>query len=243
MVKGISRCLAVLLLVFAAATGRAATSTLGFSSLPSAQGWTYDGPHVGEAEVFSVGAGTLTLNTMGLGYYDWAQYELFNFLAPQLPFSIEITARVLGQYHFNPAQDSMQGALTFGAITATRQGQTDSFTVVDIGENFINTHWDNIAFDNSVFHTFKLSVSPVDGTFSLFVDGTSLSSGCACMGSGGVSKVFFGDPGWSVNGNVEIQRIEVIQQPVPEPEIHAMLLAGLGLLGFIARRRKKPLAA
>jgi hypothetical protein len=27
--------------------------------------------------------------------------------------------------------------------------------------------------------------------------------------------------------------------PVPEPETYAMMLAGLGLLGFIARRRKQ----
>ena len=26
--------------------------------------------------------------------------------------------------------------------------------------------------------------------------------------------------------------------PVPEPETYAMLLAGFGLLGFVARRRK-----
>ena len=31
-------------------------------------------------------------------------------------------------------------------------------------------------------------------------------------------------------------------QPVPEPETYAMLLAGLGLMGFTARRRKKPAA-
>ena len=31
--------------------------------------------------------------------------------------------------------------------------------------------------------------------------------------------------------------------PVPEPETYAMLLAGLGLLGFAARRRKQKLAA
>jgi hypothetical protein len=31
--------------------------------------------------------------------------------------------------------------------------------------------------------------------------------------------------------------------PVPEPETYAMMLAGLGLLGFVARRRKQKLAA
>ena len=31
--------------------------------------------------------------------------------------------------------------------------------------------------------------------------------------------------------------------PIPEPETYAMLLAGLGLLGFAARRRKLKLAA
>ncbi|SFH44465.1 PEP-CTERM protein-sorting domain-containing protein/MYXO-CTERM domain-containing protein [Nitrosospira sp. Nsp14] len=33
-------------------------------------------------------------------------------------------------------------------------------------------------------------------------------------------------------------QIAVIGSPIPEPEMYAMLLAGLGLLGFIARRRK-----
>ncbi|WP_294267742.1 FxDxF family PEP-CTERM protein [Propionivibrio sp.] len=34
-------------------------------------------------------------------------------------------------------------------------------------------------------------------------------------------------------------RVESFTAPVPEPESYAMLLAGLGLLGFMARRRKQ----
>ena len=34
-----------------------------------------------------------------------------------------------------------------------------------------------------------------------------------------------------------------VYAPVPEPETYAMLLAGLGLMGFVARRRQRKLAA
>jgi hypothetical protein len=30
---------------------------------------------------------------------------------------------------------------------------------------------------------------------------------------------------------------------IPEPEIYAMMMAGLGLMGFVARRRRQQLAA
>src|SRR6267143_2285221 len=59
-----------------------------------------------------------------------------------------------------------------------------------------------------------------------------------------ISRVVFGVPvatdlaqDFLING----PRIQVT--PVPEPEAYAMLMAGLGLLGFIARRRRKSLNA
>jgi hypothetical protein len=38
-------------------------------------------------------------------------------------------------------------------------------------------------------------------------------------------------------------RVTDLVSAVPEPEIYAMMLAGLGLMGFVARRRKQQLAA
>jgi hypothetical protein len=32
----------------------------------------------------------------------------------------------------------------------------------------------------------------------------------------------------------------VIESPIPEPETYALMLAGLGLLGWVAQRRRRP---
>ena len=51
----------------------------------------------------------------------------------------------------------------------------------------------------------------------------------------GISRLEFSGSG--VLGNTSIDN--VVLTAVPEPETYAMLLAGLGLLGFMARRRKE----
>lgn len=60
---------------------------------------------------------------------------------------------------------------------------------------------------------------------------------------------------WSGLGNVQVLNLyrgtnfnthaqdQLYITPVPEPETYMMLLAGLGLMGFVARRRQKALAA
>ena len=48
----------------------------------------------------------------------------------------------------------------------------------------------------------------------------------------------YGDRNQWIQGETEKYKLTVVQQPVPEPETYAMLLVGLGLLGFTARRRK-----
>jgi len=59
-----------------------------------------------------------------------------------------------------------------------------------------------------------------------------------------ISKVVFGVPVAMANAQDFLINGPRIQVPaVPEPEAYAMLMAGLGLLGFIARRRRKSLNA
>jgi hypothetical protein len=57
---------------------------------------------------------------------------------------------------------------------------------------------------------------------------------------GDMSHASFGD-GPDVVGNMRIITNNVT--PIPEPETYAMMLAGLGMLGFMARRRKLKAAA
>lgn len=48
---------------------------------------------------------------------------------------------------------------------------------------------------------------------------------------------FHSRPGWK-QGETERYQLTVVQTPVPEPETYAMMMAGLGLMGFMVRRRK-----
>lgn len=77
---------------------------------------------------------------------------------------------------------------------------------------------------------------------------TSWSSFAAATGfTNGVNQLDFVVTNWAQNsGNPTGLRVEFGQSavtPVPEPETYAMMLGGLGLVGFIARRRKNKQAS
>ena len=78
-------------------------------------------------------------------------------------------------------------------------------------------------FDNSFSQIGSTDMSPTTFTFS------GLAAGGYHLLVGGV--------GTDTKGGIYAGA--VVAQPVPEPETYAMMLAGLGALGFLARRRSK----
>jgi hypothetical protein len=61
------------------------------------------------------------------------------------------------------------------------------------------------------------------------------------FGDGGKFKIVMDDISFDANGQTVDQNyhIEMVTAPIPEPETYALMLAGLGLVGFMARRRKQ----
>jgi hypothetical protein len=80
----------------------------------------------------------------------------------------------------------------------------------DHGGVFIN-------FDNSVKH-YTFGAGPTAGYFDFFINDLSIVAGRTVSVSGTIVSML---------------------TPVPEPGTYAMLLAGLGMMGFIARRRMR----
>jgi hypothetical protein len=61
------------------------------------------------------------------------------------------------------------------------------------------------------------------------------------FGNGGQFIIHMDDVSFTSDGQTKAQNysIELVTAPIPEPETYALMMAGLGLVGFMARRRKQ----
>jgi hypothetical protein len=110
----------------------------------------------------------------------------------------------------------------------------NSFHITTIGPAGFGTYFDSTGALPSVLAGYGLQ------------GGTDISDEVAIVtGAGG-----FGDPSYLILGNgsgndlfSEVGWSASVVAAVPEPETYTMLLAGLGLMVFVARRRKQSMAA
>ena len=77
-----------------------------------------------------------------------------------------------------------------------------------------------------------------DSDVDLVIDWTDLPVN---FGNGGQFIIHMADVSFDQNNQTKEQdyTIELVTAPIPEPETYALMLAGLGVVGFMARRRKQ----
>ncbi|RFP19574.1 PEP-CTERM sorting domain-containing protein [Duganella sp. BJB475] len=161
-----------------------------------------------------------------LGTLTSVQFELFNTIYGTIDIKNKASSGSTFTIH------------TGGDLTATVAGQTvttgnwidPSFTLAAGASQ----HTDVAAVTNSKVLTFNLptnlSAFIGGGTYSATLDGVSAQA----LTSGGNAK--YGTD-ILMDGYAKVT-YTYETAPVPEPETYAMLLAGLGLMGVVARRRK-----
>lgn len=211
--------------------------TMDFSSLPSAQGWTYQraGNTAAENVVFSVSGGVLTQNTMGLGIAPEGvnAYFMSNVANNLDPFQIVVRARVLeseGSVSSNPFGFSFgvyidNDAYLVGLSPSQIQGINQAF-VADI--------------DNTQFHTYEMNGTPGVG-FTLFVDGNFVGSASALRIGPPTNGLLLGDSTGGTNARAQVSSFQFRQEAAAIPEPSSVALAGLGILlavGGFARRHR-----
>lgn len=121
-------------------------------------------------------------------------------------------------------------------LTATDGAFSDlkiSLVGADVGKVILNID----ATENG-FVTFADGAGP-DGTFALDANGENFFTATGITGGflSFTTSLVSGGPEVDIVADVNQIRL-TIASAVPEPETFALLLAGLGMMGFVARRRK-----
>lgn len=220
----------VLTLVAAAASASAATFTnvpggattgLPFASFGNAANPSGDSPHVGQ--VFSL------LSEALLSSFSF--YALGN----------QTASLQLNVAQWNPATNaSNQSPNLVGPSLLTTTGS--AVTTYNATGGFTTIGFDNLGLNLNAGTKYIAYLTSSDPTVSgIQLSRTQTAQDASGFGLGHAYLSTIPGQGWQLpfngNGFLSLQ-YTAVTAPVPEPETYAMLLAGLGLMGAVARRRK-----
>lgn len=178
--------------------------TLHFSSLPSAQGWTYGtggSPIATEAGTWSVSGGVLTLDTMAFGTTGAgtsSYYYRTGVVDPGVPVDIVVTARVT-QWEGAVGNQFQGNAFCFGFTNGTTEWLM-GITPTQIRN--VNGTVLSSAYDNTQFHTYRLEWVP-PSTIRYHVDGTVISTNNAGFAQA-LNRIIIGDGTGAGNARAEV---------------------------------------
>ena len=199
----------VILLMTVAFTVSASTTniSLGFSSLPSSQGWTYStGSAIPDMAVFSVNGTSLFQNTVGQGYSGFS-YLQSNVVDPVAPFSISVTVRVTSyevQSLNNPWGFSI-GVGTGNEVYDLGIAPGNIRSSGTSGEGYLFS----TTVDVTQFHEYRIEAIPGQN-FELFIDNVSYGTAPPNV-SPYPNTIFVGDSTAGANANVEVIAFSFVQ--------------------------------
>jgi len=227
------RCLMLILTLFSAPRAApAAVVSLGFNTLPSAQGWTYsaEGPsHSGQLEsnIWSTDGTTLSMNTMGSplvppSLNTYSQTGLVNSVNS---FEVTWRSRLL------ESQGTVAGGWGIGVALGTQQ-----FTV-GFSTGAILVAGSQIPFDAMAFHDYRLIGMPGMDSYSLYIDDDLFGSGRSFQKFPSGNYILFGDLSGTANSRAQLVAFTFKQ--VPEPCTIALLLSGLSIALQASQRKHR----
>lgn len=198
--------LAILLVMSWQVVAAPGAVSLGFTSLPSAQGWSYFNGTSGipDTSIYSVSGGELHLNSIGQGFSGFA-YRYNNVVDSSLPFTLYVRARVVNYemqsfqnpYGFTMAVSSSVGGYEMGISPGRILGGAADTTI-------------STSVDVSQYHDYRIEGLP-NGTFSFYVDNVLLGTLSARAPGSVTNAIAFGDSTAGANAQVDISSLEFSQ--------------------------------
>ena len=203
----------------------ASLSATAMHALDSSQGGYYNGHY------FQGFDGEL----LGVAFYD------LTVSGPTPTVQIGVSIHSSGTASQNPGYSSAGYYVAVGARNPSPRPDYSTFDFLDPNHLIVvdGGFPGGVFFSNSYFAYYSVDRTAT-GNFTATV-GSTFELGYMFNISAQAANVNFGDT-FGINYSVPDGYTLTIDTGVPEPETYAMLLAGLGLLGFVARRRKQKAA-
>lgn len=193
----------VFAVVLLSGSASATDVTLAFTSLPSAQGWTYSttGVLAPESPTWGASGGILSMDTMPYAFGGsggtTSYYARNGIVSASEPLVIECRGRVL-------ESEDDGGAFIGGGFAV---GFGDGTTVWQMGispgsiRNVVGTVLSS-AFDNTQFHDYRLEWTP-PSTLEYYVDGTLISADGTGLALA-LNRIHVGDVTGAANARAEV---------------------------------------